>query len=85
MGIKKNIITGSAEAIQETDQNYAKVLADLYLTLAEKSFSYLVDSDGVGEGFTFSFTGDDGLFHLGIIFDSNAIWGLYSARRPIDA
>lgn len=72
MGIKRNIITGSAEAIKETDQNYSKVLIALYLSLAEKSFSHLIDSDGAGKGFPFSFTGDDGLFHLGIVFDSSA-------------
>lgn len=72
MGIKENIITGSAESIQETDQNYAKALIELYLTLADKSFSYLVNSGGEGKGFAFSFTGNDGLFHLGIIFDSDA-------------
>jgi hypothetical protein len=71
MELKENIITGSAKAIHDTDQNYTSVLIDLYVTLAEKAFSYLVSSGGEGQGFPFSFTGDDGRFHLGIVFAQN--------------
>ncbi len=71
MELKENIITGSAKAIHDTDQNYTSVLIELYMTLAEKAFSYLVSSGGEGQGFPFSFTGDDGRFHLGIVFAQN--------------
>jgi hypothetical protein len=71
MELKENIITGSAKAIHEAEQNYTSVLIELYVGLAEKAFSYLVSSGGEGVGFPFSFTGDDGRFHLGIVFAPN--------------
>jgi len=63
-----NIISGTAETISESDQNYRKVLSALYVDLAERSFSYLTESGGTDKGFPFSYTNEHGTFSLGIVF-----------------